>query len=179
MEDQSRDVPFSKSDCSAEAEAFNRSIRPELSGCGHEPMVIGSSLSPPRIFFTLWVGGIAQNVPHVLFEADVARHSVRRLLTEESGIEDFTLSPSGRYLAFSVGWASGVCHNSSSVFVADLGRHPTAMGSAVVAKVDRASPSMLATPYAGRQTKVWCFGNLSLKAKILQTISLADTNRLH
>ncbi len=137
-------LPFLKSDCVAEAEAFNHAISKELKGCGHEPRVVGSSLSPPGVFFTLWVGGLAQNVPHVLFGADVARRSIRRLLTTESSISDVLASPSGRYLAYSVGWSSGVCHNTSSVFVADLGTLANAKGPALVAAVDTASPSILA-----------------------------------
>jgi hypothetical protein len=139
-------LPFLKSDCLPEAEAFNQSVMPELSGCGHSPMVVGSTLSPPRVFFTLWVGTIAQNVPHVLFEADAARGSVRRLLSAESGIGDVVVSPSGRYLAYSIGWSSGVCHHTSSVFVADLGALTKSTGPAAVAAVDRVSPSMLAEP---------------------------------
>ena len=137
-------LPFGESDCSAEAEAFNQSIRKELIGCGHEPMVVGSALSPPRVFFTAWVGAYAQNVPHVLFEADGARRSIRRVLVAESGIGDVVVSPSRRYLAYSVGWSSGVCHTTSSVFVADLDTLTNTTEHAAVAEVDVASPSMLA-----------------------------------
>jgi hypothetical protein len=55
------------------------------------------------------------------------------------------VSPSGRYLAYSVGWSSGVCHQESPVFAADLGANK-ARGPAAVAEVDAASPSMLAEP---------------------------------
>src|SRR6202042_1803580 len=81
-------LPFLKSDCSPTAEEFNQSIRPKLSGCGHAPTVVGTTRSPPRVFFELWTGVYAQNVPHVLFEAEIARHAVRRLLSAESGIGD-------------------------------------------------------------------------------------------
>jgi hypothetical protein len=55
------------------------------------------------------------------------------------------VSPPGRNLAYSVGWSSGVCHQESPVFVADLGANK-ATGPAAVAGVDAASPSMLAEP---------------------------------
>jgi hypothetical protein len=139
-------LPFLKSDCSPAAEAFNQSITPKLSGCGHSPTVVGSTPSPPRVFFELWTGVYAQNAPHVLFEVRTARHSVRRLLSAESGIGDVLVSPSGRYLAYSVGWSSGVCHHTSSVFIADLGVLSKVTGPAAVAEVDVVSPSMLAEP---------------------------------
>ena len=88
----------------------------------------------------------AQNVRHVLFEADAAEHSVRRLLSAESSIEDIVVSPSGRYLAYSVEWTSGVCHHTSSVFVADTGALNRATEPATVADVDLVSPHMLAEP---------------------------------
>ncbi len=55
------------------------------------------------------------------------------------------VSPPGRYMAYSFGWSSGVCHQESPVFVADLGANK-ATGPAAVAGVDAASPSMLAEP---------------------------------
>lgn len=139
-------LPFLPSDCSPEAEGTNRSISPDLSGCGHSPTEVGSTVSPPRIFFTLWTGTYAQNVPHILFEADVARHTIRRLLGADSGIGDLLISPSGRRFAYTVGWSSGVCHHTSSVFVADLGVPSKATGPASVAAVDVASPHMLGEP---------------------------------
>lgn len=137
-------LPFNESDCLPEAEAYNQPIG--LSGCAHTPAVIGSTLSPPRIFFTLWTGMYAQNVRHVLFEADAAQHSIRRLLSAESAIVDIVVSPSGRYLAYSVEWSSGVCHDTSSVFVADTGVLNKATEPATIAEVDLVSPHMVAEP---------------------------------
>jgi hypothetical protein len=139
-------LPFNEFDCSPEDEAFNRSISPKLGGCGYDQTVVGSTLSPPRVFFTLSTGMYSQNVTHVLFDAEAARHSIRRLLSGESHIVDVVVSPSGRYLAYSVEWSSGVCHHTSSVFVADLGVLDTATGPASVAGVDVISPQMLAEP---------------------------------
>jgi hypothetical protein len=139
-------LPFLSSDCSPEAEAFNRSITPDLIGCGYSPRFVGSTLSPPRVFFTLGVGTYAQNVIHVLFEADVARRSIRRLTAAASSSGNVVASPSGRYLAYSVGYSSGVCHQTSSVVVADLGVPSKATGPATVAEVDSASARMLAEP---------------------------------
>lgn len=177
-------LPFSTSDCSAEAEAVNQSISTELSGCGHEPMVVASSLSPPKVFFTVWVGTYAQNVPHILFEADVARRSIRRVLGAGSGIEDVVVSPSGGYLAYSVGWSSGVCHHTSSVFVADLGTLTKTNRPAAVAEVDMASPSMLANAvsWATRESLVFreskFEGDDSCRRHPWQT-KTADTRSLH
>jgi pimeloyl-ACP methyl ester carboxylesterase len=139
-------LPFLKSDCSPEAEASNRSITPDLIGCGYSPTLVGSMLSPPRVFFTLAVGTYAQNVLHVLFEADVARRSIRGLTAADSSIGNVVVSPFGRYVAYSVGWSSGVCHQTSSVFVADLDALRKATGPAAVAEVDTAYPWMLAEP---------------------------------
>jgi hypothetical protein len=138
-------LPFNEFDCSPEDEAYNRSVA-KLSGGGHNPTVVGSTLSPPRVFFTLWTGMYAQNVTHVLFEAEAARHSIRRLLSGESHIENVAVSPSGRYLAYSVEWSEGVCHHTSSVFVADLGVLNKGTEPATVAAVDVVSPHMLAEP---------------------------------
>jgi hypothetical protein len=139
-------LPFLSSDCSPEAEASNRSISPELTGCGYSPTLVGSTLSPPIVFFTLGVGAYAQNVLHVLFEADVARRSIRRLTAADSYIGDVVVSPSGRYLAYSVEFTSGVCHHTTSVFVADRGVPTRGPGPAAVAEVDTASAWMLAEP---------------------------------
>jgi hypothetical protein len=120
-----RDAAFLKTDCLSE----------ELSGCGQSPGVVGSTVSPPRIFFTLWTGRYAQNVTHVLFEADAARHSVRRVLETEAAMGNVMFSASGRYIAYSVWWTAGVCHLTSSVFAADLGVPGKAEGPATVAQV--------------------------------------------
>jgi hypothetical protein len=177
-------LPFNEFDCSPEDEAFNRSIDPKLSGCGHEPTVVGTMLSPPRIFFTLWTGEASQNVPRVLFEAEVVRHAIRRLLSAESHIDDVVISPSGRYLAYSVGWSSGVCHLTSSVFVADLGIPGKATGPATVAEVDRVSPQMLAEPLSWAIGERLVFrestfnGDDSCKRRHWQT-KTADLRSLH
>jgi len=139
-------LPYYKSECSPESEAFNISIHPKWTGCGHDPEVVGSTLSPPRIFFTLWIGGYAKNLQYALFEARDEGPFVRRLLTADGGVGALMISPSGRYLAFAGRWSNGVCHVSSWIEVADLGPNKDSTAPAMMAEVRKPTGSMLAEP---------------------------------
>lgn len=46
-------LPFLKSDCSPEDQAFNQSVTPELDSCGYAPMILTSALSPPRVYLRM------------------------------------------------------------------------------------------------------------------------------
>jgi hypothetical protein len=112
------------------------------------PLPVGSTLSPPRLFFALVSSkNYAQNMPHVLFEADLARNRIIRLLTTaETSVRSVIVSPSGRYLAYLEGFSMGICYFSESLWIADLkGAGETDRPTPVVSP-DDPSGSVVALP---------------------------------
>ena len=138
-------LPLTSDDCpacAADADAQSCMLNCPIGS----PYIAGYSKSPPLLFFTVITTNMSQNVPHILYEADLTHGTIVRVSTEASGIGDLFVSPSGRYVAYAAYFSMGVCYVSSSIRVADLKGVGNSGNAIPVVDVGQPSGSVLAKP---------------------------------
>ena len=84
------------------------------------PYVEGYDAKQEFLYFSV-VLDVGHNVPHVVFQVDLNKHSVRRLFdVEGSGLGDFSFSPSGSRLGYLISSHGSACAGSRNANFFDL-----------------------------------------------------------